>query len=280
MKVELRIHTPDDLLILADQDFQAISIGDESCLSRLPGEEEIETYAEAILSRNLSMRFVFPKIEEKDMEYCCRLTEWLLEKYPGTALTLNDLGHIYTMKRLLGEKGFTIGRLLSTSMENWAWGDILLDEEEEWVKKVVTENNMNNALKISFFRSYGAHSMETNLLPFQQKSFSSIQKKGLGIVAHYNYLMLSLCRTCPLKGLSKEQQPACGKGCHIPYMMELSEENESYDEIRDHFPEIVVSGKGIYRRNPHKLEEYSSDCIDTVCMDAHYVRETKSPQGR
>jgi hypothetical protein len=276
MMVELRIHTEDDLLSLDDQDIQGISIGDESCFLRLPSREEVKIFADAALSRNLLLRFVFPKIQEKDMEYSCRFAEELLSEYPGIALTLNDLGHIYNLKHLLGKRGFTIGRLLSTSMENWAWGDILLDEEEDWVKEVVKQNNMNNALKISFFKNLGARSMESNLLPFQERSFSSLQEKGLSVVAHYNYLLLSLCRTCPLKGFGGEHHPRCGKGCIEPYAMKLSEQNESYEEIRDHYPEIIASGKGIYRRNPRQLKEYSSEFIDTVCIDAHYLGELKS----
>lgn len=277
MQFELRIHGIEDLHSLAQSKATIISTGDESCLHRLPSEEEIKTWADWILSRNLRMRVVFPRIEEKYMEYTCRYTEKLLQQYPETALTLNDLGHIYNLKGLLRDHGFTVGRLLSTSMENWAWGEKVLDEEEEWVKETVLQNNMNNALKISFFRDLGAEYMETNLLTSQEKSFSAIQQKGFKVLAHYNYLYLSICRYCPLKRFVREKPPGCVKECRAYYLMKLSETNDFYEKVHGIYPDLVVSGKGIYRKNPRELKEYSLDHIDIISIDAHYLKHHQVP---
>lgn len=278
MILELRIQTLEDLSSVDISPFQVVSLGDEGCLWHLPPEGERKTWIDAILSQNAGIRFVFPKVEEKYMEYVCRYTEKLVDEFPEVILTLNDLGHIYQMKELLCRKSFTIGRLLSTSMENLVWAEIFLDGEEGWVKEVLTQNNLNSDLKISFFKNLGAEGMESNLLPFQEKCFSSIREKGLKILAHYNNILLSLSRFCPLKRYVGKKPPGCAKECALPWLIKLSERNLFYKVAFEKYPDIILCGKGIYRRNPRKLCDYLLQDVDVICLDAHYIREIQGTQ--
>jgi len=184
---------PEDIMHKAD----SITCGDHGCTYVLPTVDELLALKHSLLNQNKGLHYISPKLSQSHLDDELNRVVTLLRE--GLSISINDWGLLYKLKDYIKpEYDICIGRLLSKSIADWAWGALLLGGEKDRGKQYLMQNSFNHKLKIDYFKNLGIKGIDVSAHPDSEASYIGISNKGLYVTGFADSTYLAVSRACPV----------------------------------------------------------------------------------
>jgi hypothetical protein len=194
--------------------------GDYGCFEILPTVPELLEFKQVLSRENIQLHYLSPKVTEATIDReTGRVGALLKEKIP---VSINDWGLYYQLRPdIQPDHELYIGRLLTKSISDWAFGSLFLAKEEQSAVDYLVQNNFQHRIKLDFLKQAGIRGVEVSVDPNSEPSFAQIQAQGLAVVGYADHSILAVSRVCPLarlKGVNLAVNP-CGHFCKSSYQL-------------------------------------------------------------
>lgn len=289
MNIEVRMKLLSEAYEFMNQDIDIIALGDENCVYKLPGYDEIKKLSEVAKQNNKKIRIVFPKTPSSHFEQVCQLLEQVVKL--DLLLTLNDYGLIFKAKDLECPNGFAVGRNIAFSLFSSPWYDLLVKNEDEKMRLSLATSNMESKYKLEYLKEMGANEIEMEYLEEVCKSTDIMRELGFKITAHYDVCLVAYGRCCSVMKHKKQSTALCKEhhGCKDPYLIDIYEKfvsipvqdkDQEYKgsthfvkdkEVEQLFPTLLVYGNGLYRKNIKN--QFKSENVSTCIINLDFYKD-------
>lgn len=213
MEIGLYLRSLDMLKKVPDEVMQkvgSITCGDHSCTYVLPSIDDLLDLKGSLSNKNKGLHYISPKLSQVHMQDEFNRVITLLQE--GVSISVNDWGLLYKLKNhIKPEFDIRIGRLLSKSIADWAWGLLLLGGEKDRGKSYLLQNSFNHNLKIDYFKNMGLKGIDVSIQAGSEPSYREIAKKGLYVTGFVGDSYLAVSRACPV--LHIENLGKCSEKC-------------------------------------------------------------------
>jgi hypothetical protein len=199
-----------------------------------------------------------------------------LEK--GVEIVVNDYGVLHACQQL-EHINFVIGHFLSTTYEASPWFDLMISQENEFVKRVCSENFMNDSHLTEFLKKLGVVGIESELLPNVLQSLREIRSRGLHVGVLLDFVPVTFSRVCHTRRFRGLAPPECSVKCNYPIKLQITHYREWWipgakfkeirRELRERIPEMYAFGNVVYRKTLFDLNE-NYDFIDYAILDTKF----------
>lgn len=286
MDLEIRVKNMEEAYELMKSRVDIIAVGDENCVYKVPKYEAIKSLVDNATEYMKKIRVVFPKIPNEHFD---RMLKLLTEVASLDILvTINDYGLMFMAKDINLLNGFTVGRNLAFSLLSSPWYDLLVEEENQEMRKALATSNMESTYKLDFVKQLGANEIEIEFLKEVCDSTQAILKSDFKIAAHYESCLVAYGRCCPVKKIMNEKTNTCNSNisCQEPFSIEYSEKfvsipvqdkDRNYsasthfvkdEQVKEVFPTLFVIGNGLYRKNTKNNFEHK--IISTMIINSSF----------
>ncbi|WP_113672049.1 hypothetical protein [Vallitalea guaymasensis] len=289
MNIEIRVNTIEEAYTLMESQVNIIAVGNENCVYKVPKYDEIRDLVNEARNNNKKIRVVFPKTPNIHFDNMLELLEKIANL--DVLVTINDYGLMFRAKDIKLMNGFAIGRVLAFSLlTSSPWYDLLVEGENQEIKKALATSNMDSTYKLDFVKTLGANEIEIEYLKEVCENTERIIEKTFKLSAHYESCLVGYSRCCPVKKMLQEETSTCAEeiACSEPYYIEFKEKfntipvqnkKNNYNSMTHYvedelvkkiFTPLMVVGNGLYKKNENNNFEYknvSTMIINSVFYD-------------
>ncbi len=279
MGFEVRAYTKRDIDWLINSPCDSIGLGSETCVHRLFPFEGLLKDLKTIVNTGIRARLVTPLLSNSFVGKISRLVEQVIRSEMPVDITFNDYGLLYKNRELLqnSNQKYTLGRLLAKSVDNWPWNSRIVEHETEYAREYILQNNCCYDKKLIFLKQLGISSVEFNYKPSQLSCLSSLKKHGIEVLAHLDFILLAVSRSCPTVRLHESTIPFCHSLCKDAYTLDLvgreghvrTDAQEKDENVFSEYPQLIVWGNGIYQKNTVKFPTLDSGKTDKYIITVH-----------
>lgn len=274
MKVEIRVREYEELDRYLELKVDAISIGDDGCVHRLPNKSQVISLAEKILNSGKELKFVTPKAPQEHFECIMDIIERLTNFTKEYTLVVNDFGILEACnERDIKIKNILIGRSISRAIEECPWSDDLVKNETK--KMEILTNNFPDSKKIQLLEKYGVDGIESSLLTNSHYSFSWIKEAGWNVSAHLGSVTIAYSRNCQYAKYKKLKMKECKNDCKEKIYIEMSKVSNGtdfipvIDKIDKNRLRFFLSGNILCRDNKIDVEQFNLRDIDNLVFSTN-----------
>jgi len=231
-----------------------ISLGSEVCVLELL-YFNFTALLEQALHDKCEIRLLTPFIPDKHMEQTYELVKNICA-IRQIKVTFNDTGLLHRCKCLIDSGLITpvIGRLLTRSLVDCPWADLLIQDESSALKESVYGYSMVHNSKWEILNAYNINEIEMNYHPVMDKSVSYFAEKGVSITTYENHL-LSVGRICYQSRYVNKAVRECEHVCMQPLQINLQKRFIPSENVGDetayqkYFSNCYVMGNAVYTQN-------------------------------
>jgi hypothetical protein len=268
---EIRIHY--DQISHDMYHFDSIGIGHTGCVHKLMGISD--DHIEMLLNRFNNVKVEIPIIFQSHLaKVIDKIKLW--EKYP-IGLIINDFGILYELKfhHLLDKFHISLGRNLVYSFFNCPWYEDILAYEDDQMKELWLESNMDNDQMIDFLQEYHIREIDMDLSMHLKGSIEKLRSKGIKINGFIENPIASISRSCHAVRVFNGKLGECQELCNQPILLEPKQRWNRFDDTlvriskpnRDKLGTLLVYGNTIVSQRKNIDIEYT---FDTLCIDLRY----------
>lgn len=282
MKISIRISDLKQLENVIKLKPDAVGIGSETCVFKVPEYEEIKEVFKKLENANIEVELITPFIPENHLQRIVDMVKALVNDEKNFSLTINDLGLLRRLNTDIPDKNFDIyiGHVYSTSFENCPWHEKVLSKESDFIKEGWCQNNFTNDLLLEYIKKQGVNGIEIEMLPMMLNKSSlyfrdrKIKTKGL-----IDYIPSSITRACHTARYYGELPPGkCQEYCnkvinarfthrYIPDDMEKPYEPINEELIRPLTPDYMLLGNAIFCKRECDVNKQNINNVDYITFD-------------
>lgn len=219
-------------------------IGNYGCRKKVPDRKKILEINKALETEGVHVHYISPKTTK---ETIVKETERILDLLEaGLSVSINDWGLFYAIRdHIKPEYALYLGRLLTKSIGDWAWGNIHFEKENKQGVAYLKQNNFNHDIKMEYFKNYGIKGVEVNITPESELSFQNIAQNGFSVIGFADNKIMAVSRSCPMYRLNGYK---CHESCQERHKLKPSLESQ-----RSIYPDLELRGNVIFRMEEQKL---------------------------
>ncbi len=180
---------------------EVIGIGSEGCVNKFCYymKELITLSGTKGKYKDHKIRLVSPRVPEAFTDIVTEYVKSAVETFNIESIVINDYG---LLSRLHNEgvrkTPFILGRTLVRSLEYAPWSEYIVRFEEDEVQKNLLIPSIFHSAKLELLNKYNV--VGTELCPTRTvgEFIPALKSKGLKVYMHYNTVIASMGRTCPV----------------------------------------------------------------------------------
>lgn len=285
MEIEIRNLNKYRFSKISHYDFDIVGIGSEGCPHKLPEVKDILEMYSIVSGQGRKFRLITPITPQSDLNYVLGVIKDTVEQIPNIDITINDLGVLYACQDIRNNQNcnFNIGPGLVVSMMQCSWFEYILRDETDFVKKAYLQTNMNHDKKIDFLKNYGVQGVEVPCVSSIMDSFTYLDKKGLEVIAHMNYVPIAYARACHTARFYKINPPNCVDKCEtviktrLKEMFDLSQIIPRYIEadtnVKTMLSDFWLLGNVTYTKE--SLPKFISNSVKFAVLESRFYSDSE-----
>lgn len=201
-----------------------VGIGSEGCVHAFCVSMDNYINYKNVENINFKFRIITPRIPNKYLDIVLKKIKQIVEKLEVESIVINDYGLLYNLYNSNIKKvDFILGRTLIRSLEYVPWAEYFLENEKKELKKNATTINMLHNSKLKLFKQFNIKGIEVCLTNGIYKDILMLKELGLKIYMHFNTIIGSIGRTCPLVRIFNDIEVGnCTSLCKSTLNIELS----------------------------------------------------------
>lgn len=250
-----------------------IGIGSEGCVCKFCSimDELLQIQHKEDELLKYKIRIITPRVPEKYSDRVIKCISDAIMKFNIDSVVINDYGILYGIKNMIKKEiPLIIGRTLMRSLEYVPWSAYMLRHEEEEVKKNLLIPNILHSSKLELFKKFNIVGTELCATMEASTYIDVLQKKGIKVFVHYNTIIGSLGRTCPVVRINNAKIGECVDLCDSYLEVELNKSwgaNKSINQDRnlDIIPKYQCVGNAVYYYKNDN--EFQYEICDGVIYD-------------
>ena len=219
-------------------------IGNYGCRRKVPDTKKILELNKALEAEGVHVHYISPKTTKETIGLETERIWELLEA--GISVSINDWGLFYNIReRVKPEHALYLGRLLTKSIGDWAWGNIHFEKENSDGVEYLKQNNFNHDIKMQYFKEHGIKGVEVNITPESEMSLQNIAQNGFSVIGFADNKIMAVSRSCPMQRLNGHK---CHETCQRRHKLVPSLESQ-----KRIYPDLELRGNVIFRMEEQKL---------------------------
>ncbi len=223
--------------------FDRIYVGDEFCINRLPGLNELEFFCRFAAEQNLKMTLLTPVLTDKGLKRCSPLFEELRKRARGAEVVANDIGVLLHLKRRYPGFCLAAGRLL-----NKGFKDPRLRHEKNRQLKELGDCSFDQGEFREKMMSLSVVRLERDLLPYGATVPGDVFAPATSVYFPFGYFTAGrVCWTASFRQSPRESfmpPDNCSRLCD-EMMFELKDESFSF--------RIIQNGNALFYLYPFSM---------------------------
>jgi putative protease len=273
---EIRVLTLKDLPSAISKASHTVGVGLEYCSILIQNTGELDEAVSKINESGLKALLITPCIHVLEFDKVSDLIIEFIRKNPTADIVFNDWGMLsYISKNVIKspESRWWLGRLLSRTMADWPWFDVITRDESDEVMQRLTCNSICHDKIYKIIKKYNIDGIEINNNKLNVENISKIKEQGLLVKIHLNKKLLAAGRSCiyMTNKLGQDFNNSCDGNCGKLNLnlTALDSTDLLYDNnplLQKFYPDILLAGAGIFDNSNNNSLEVDSDKIDGICM--------------
>lgn len=194
-----------------------LGIGSEGCVHKFLFEVNklLEIVTENKSLSDLKYRIVTPRVPTKYMDRVAIAIKKMISTLEIDTIVINDYGVMYRLCKVENIRTPVIlGRTLIRSVEYVPWHNYILRDEEEGVRDAILLPNIIHTEKIALFKDYNVKGVELCATKNNARSIKLLKKEGFATYIHYNSIIATIGRTCPVIRMEQKEVDTCQELCN------------------------------------------------------------------
>ncbi len=215
-----------------------VFIGNYGCRKKIPDNKAILSMNEVLKDIGIKIQYISPKATKETIQ---SEKQKLLELMNhGISVSINDWAVFYSIRdNIKIEHSVYLGRLLTKSIGDWAWGHIHFEKENPEAVNYLKQNNFNHDVKMDYFRNYGIKGVEVNINSESEVSFRNIASNGYSVIGYADNRIMAVSRSCPMQRINDYK---CKETCQNSHKLVPSLESQI-----SIYPDLELRGNVIFR---------------------------------
>ena len=220
MKIELRLDNLRDLDCALGMEAHSIGLGDEGCAYRIPSASHIRSAFTSIIKSGKRPRLITPHTAENQLDKVKKAVEAAAGFGSMADLIVNDLGILKLCRDLNSGAGIYIGWLVSRSITDCPWYDMVLKGENQSVKNTLLRHSFDHIEKFILLHEFGIEGVEVNNINGIGESIKRISRNGFKVFIHMGRRFLTAGRNCATARYLGLEEGKCLPYCGITFNLE------------------------------------------------------------
>jgi hypothetical protein len=178
-----------DASALVDQRSLRLYIGDEFCIHRLPGIDELDAICQAAKGENRALTFLTPPLTDAGIARCGPLFDILKDMDYGTEVVVNDWGVLLFLKEKYPSFQLSVGRLLNKGFKDPRLSNP--DDAPELLAETAELFNTCTFDAVEFpatMRQLNVKRLERDLLPFGESEIKRHEELQTSVYFPFGYI--------------------------------------------------------------------------------------------
>lgn len=282
MKISIRISNLNQLDDVLKLNPDAVGIGSETCVYKVPEYEEIKKAFIKLENAGIEAELITPFIPEEHLQRITDIVKNLINEKRKFSLTVNDLGLLRKLDKEVPDKKLDIyiGHVYSTSFENCPWHEKVLSEESDFIREGWCQNNFTNDLLLEYIKKQGVTGIEIEMLPTMlNKSALFFRDRNIKTKGMIDYIPSSITRACHTARYYGALPPGeCQDYCdkvinarfthrYIPDDLEKPYEPINEELIRPLTPDYLVLGNSVCCKRECDVNKQNINNVDYITFD-------------
>ena len=273
---EIRILTLSDLPLAIHNASHTVGLGSEYCSILIQNTEKLDKAVSEINNAGLKPLLVTPCIHALEFDKVSELIVRFIRKNPNADIVFNDWGMLsYIAENAFNppESHWWIGRLISRTMADWPWFDIITRFESEEVIKKLANNSICHDEVFRIIKNFKISGIEMNSNKYNAESIDKAKKQNLYVKTHLNKKLLAAGRSCIY--MTDKLESSCNQLCdgscsklslHLSALDSTDLLHDNNPLLQKCYPEILLAGAGVFDRAQRDLSLIDCSEVHKVCF--------------
>jgi hypothetical protein len=220
LKIELRLDNIRDLECALGMEANSVGLGDEGCAYRIPSASDIRSAFTSIIESGKRPRLITPRTAENQFDKVKKAVEAAAGFGSMADLIVNDLGVLKLCRDLSSGAGIYIGRLVSRSITDCPWYDMVLKGENQSVGNTLLRHGFDHGEKFIMLHEFGIEGIEVNNISSIGESIKRISQNGFKVFIHMGRRFLTAGRNCTTARYLGRKEGKCLPFCGTTFNLE------------------------------------------------------------